>query len=327
MDMKLNGKRQYLKWIVQRLAFVVYDIVTINAAFFLALLTRLYVAQELNPYAMGHIEAYISYAPFYTAFCLIVFYFFRLYSGMWKYAGYSDLNRIIAANVICFVGHVVGTLLFVRRMPTSFYCIGGIIQFILVAVVRLSPRLFEVEKTRLRRNKSSETRNAMIVGAGGTGRAMLKQLERNETIRPVCILNYKESDFGMLLNGVPVINGTNDLKGVLKKYHVNNVIFASAMIPLEIRKHIKDVCQGMDILVQESSDFAQSGTEPAQNAKKETSVYDIEVVMDGKAQKISNGEQLGLITPWKYTVRSINVHEHTLVIELISSADVPEAQL
>lgn len=323
MDMKL-GRRQYWKWLVQRLAFVVYDIVVINAAFFIALFTRLYVAQELNPYAMGHIEAYISYAPFYTAFCLIVFYFCRLYSGMWKYAGYSDLNRIIIANLICFVGHIVGTLMFVRRMPTSFYCIGGIIQFMLVAVIRLSPRLLEVEKTRLRRNKSIETRNAMIVGAGGTGRAMLKQLERNETIRPVCILNYKESEFGMLLNGVPVVNGTNDLKGVLKKYRVDNVVFASAMIPLEIRKHIKDVCQEMDILVQESSDFTQSSKEPAQNAKSQTSVYDIEVVMDGKAQKISNGEQLGVITPWKYLVRTINVHEHTLVIELVSSA---EAQL
>ena len=80
----------------------------------------------------------------------------------------------------------------------------------------------------------------------------------------------------------------------------------------------------MDILVQESSDFTQSSKEPAQNAKSQTSVYDIEVVMDGKAQKISNGEQLGVITPWKYLVRTINVHEHTLVIELVSSA---EAQL
>ena len=327
MDMKLSGKRQYVKWIVQRLALVAYDVIAINAAFFLALLTRLYVAQEFHSFAVGHIEAYISYAPLYTVFCLIVFYLFRLYSGIWKYAGYSDLNRIIGANVVCFVCHVVGTLLFVRRMPTSFYCIGAMIQFMLVAVVRLSPRLFEVEKNRLRKNKSSEIRNAMIVGAGGTGRAMLKQLERNETIRPVCVLDYKESGFGMLLDGVPVVNGTDDLNGVLKKYRVDNVIFASAMIPLEIRRHIKDVCQGMGILVQESSDFAQSSEKPAENAKSQTSVYDIEVVMDGKAQKISNGEQLGLITPWKYTVRSINVHEHTLVIELISSTDVPEAQL
>lgn len=327
MDLKHGGNRQYLKWLLQRLALVIYDVIAINAAFFLALLTRFYVAQEFHELAMEHVEAYISYAPVYTVFCLVVFYVFRLYSGMWKYAGYSDLNRIFVANIICFIGHVIGTLLLFRRMPTSFYCIGGIIQLVLVAAVRLSPRLFEEEKTRLRKNKSEEVHNAMIVGTGGTGRAMLKQLEHSESLRAVCILNYKESDFGMLLNGVPVVNGTDNMKEVLEKYRVDNVIFASAMIPLEIRKHIKDVCGEIGTQVQEYSDFAEEGkTEVPQSVKQEAEIYDVEVVIDGKSQRLSSGEELGLIEPWKYIVRSMNVHEHTLTVELVSGFHVADEQ-
>lgn len=323
-DFKKSGRKPYVRRSLQRLALVFFDVIAINAAFFLALLTRLYVAQEFHELAMGHIDAYLTYAPLYTLFCVVVFYIFRLYSGIWKYAGYNDLNRLIGANIVCFVGHVAGTLIFFRRMPTSFYCIGAVIQFVLVAAIRLSPRLFEIERNRIIKNKNEEICNAMIVGAGGTGRALLKQLEHSDTTRAVCILNYKENEFGMLLNGIPVVNCTDDLKSVLDKYHVHIVIFASAMIPLEVRTHIKDVCREAGIQVQENSEFdSVQMMERVQSAGNERNIYDIEVMIDGVSQKLSNGEELGLIEPWKYIVRSVNVHEHTLKIELISGVNPP----
>ena len=125
-----NGQSKWTnaRWLGLRIFLVVYDILAVNAAFFLALLTRFYVADEFHAVSRQFIDAYISYAPYYTAFCILVFACFKLYSGIWRYAGFNDLSRIFAANIICLLGHVVGTLLFVRRMPVSVYCIGTVIQ-------------------------------------------------------------------------------------------------------------------------------------------------------------------------------------------------------
>ena len=136
----------YVRWILIRFALVVYDILAISAAHFLALVIRFYVAKQFHSVAGYYIEAYSRYAVWYTAFCLVVFCFFKLYSGIWKHAGFNDLNRIFLASAVCLAAHVVGTLLFSMRMPITFYCIGAALQFCLITASRFSYRLILMEK-------------------------------------------------------------------------------------------------------------------------------------------------------------------------------------
>ena len=86
--------------------------------------------------------------------------------------------------------------------------------------------------------RKGATINTMVIGAGGTGKIVLQELEREKTVRPVCALNYKEIGFGSLLDGVPVVNGVENLKGAIEKYRVNFVIIASAVMPQEVRNRI-----------------------------------------------------------------------------------------
>lgn len=73
---------------------------------------------EAVPQRRGwYIGAYTSYAPYYTILCLVIFCCFNLYSGIWKYAGFNDLNRIVGANVVCFIVHIIGTLILLRERP------------------------------------------------------------------------------------------------------------------------------------------------------------------------------------------------------------------
>ena len=100
-----KSKWIYVRWFAIRFLLVVYDIIAVNAACYLALLTRFYVAKQFHSAAAQYIEAYTSYAPYYTILCLVIFCCFNLYSGIWKYAGFNDLNRIVGANVVCFIVH------------------------------------------------------------------------------------------------------------------------------------------------------------------------------------------------------------------------------
>ena len=46
-----------------------------------------------------YLTAFWQFAPFYTVLAIAVFAAFRLYGGMWRYAGINDMNRIILANL------------------------------------------------------------------------------------------------------------------------------------------------------------------------------------------------------------------------------------
>lgn len=113
------------KAIAPDLWVVVLDVLAVNASYFLALLVRFYVNSQLRPVA---VERYLpnlqAFAPWYTVISIIVFMGWRLYGGMWRYAGINDMNRIIAANVCTAAVHVVGSIAFFTRMPITYYTKG-----------------------------------------------------------------------------------------------------------------------------------------------------------------------------------------------------------
>lgn len=319
-----QSKWIYVRWFVLRFILVVYDVFAVNAACYLALLTRFYVAKQFHSAAAQYIEAYISYAPYYTAFCLVIFCCFKLYSGIWKYAGFNDLNRIVGANAICFIAHVAGTLLFVMRMPISFYCLGAFIQTCLITASRFSYRLLLMEKVRVTNNGKGATINAMVIGTGGTGKIVLQELEREKTVRPVCALNYKEIGFGALLDGVPVVNGVENLKSAIEKYRVNFVIIASTMMPQAVRDRIKAICAEASVEVQDYSGFFQ-GFGGSVTLKNLAQCADgrVELVIHGEHRQYADCEQAFLNTAGRYVVKSISAKADTLVIELTDYCVVP----
>ena len=164
-----------------RLALVIFDIAAVNLAYFIALVVRFYVHSEFNELAARYIPAYLKFAPFYTVFCLVIFYGFKLYNSRWRYAGLGDMNRILYASALTCVVQVAGSTLFVMRMPVTYYFIGAVVQFTLVAAIRFAPRviLVEAERAKTLTRKDDAIVNTMVVGVGETSHLVLRQMERN----------------------------------------------------------------------------------------------------------------------------------------------------
>lgn len=179
---------------------ILLDAVVVNASYFLALLIRFFVGGVLRPVAVDrYLPAWISFTPIYSVLCLCVFGCFRLYGGIWRYAGLGDMNRIIAANICTSIIHVVGTVAFVERMPLTYYIIGGVLQFVGIALIRFSYRLLLVEKKRLGRGKKTD---CVIVGSGENARRVLKHLQDSEVYRVTAI--YGTSEVGSSMDGIPI---------------------------------------------------------------------------------------------------------------------------
>ena len=91
---------------------VVLDIAAVNAAYYIALNARFYGYSNLSELFQQKLTVWMHFTPIYTVICLLVFGFFRLYSGMWKYAGMHDFNRILFASVVTSLIHAIGTWAF-----------------------------------------------------------------------------------------------------------------------------------------------------------------------------------------------------------------------
>lgn len=227
---------------------ILLDIISVNAAYFLALLTRFFVGGKFYNSLRTLPYEYSKFAPFYTIICIIVFFIFKLYGGMWRYAGINDINRIISASVVTTAFQVVGTLIFVKRMPMTFYFIGAALQFIFITMTRFAYRFVVIERRKL----GKKTKNALIVGAGESGRYAISLLEGGMIYKPVGIVD--EHFTGLSMDGLPVYS-VEEIEDVVIKHTISCIIIADTDIDSSTRERIKAVCERNQIQFRDYTSF------------------------------------------------------------------------
>ena len=245
MEKSKNNSRiiQFLKgdlWIV------LLDILAVNAAYFLALIVRFYVHSTFYEFINFYLGAYLAFAPYYTVICIAVFALFRLYGGVWRYAGISDMNRIALANIITCISYVVGTLIFVKRMPITYYAIGALFQFILICLIRFAYRIIVVEQ----RKNSKKKADAMVVGGGDEAHYVIRLLNNGLIYRPVCVVDKENT--GRMVDGLPVYHTIN---AALDSHKADCVFIASTTLSNEEKEEIHQICEKQNITVRDYTNF------------------------------------------------------------------------
>ena len=320
----LNKIRNFLHfnaWIL------VLDILAFSLSYLLGLYIRFYSSGTLH-LGQQYIDAYWHFIPFCTSASVLVFFAFRLYGGMWQFAGLRDFNRIVITNIITVVLHVgismlVITLLpdyegFSLRMPISYYVIGSIIQLFMTCITRFLNRFIFEEKRRLSRKVAV---NVMLVGTGETARIVRRQLEDDEesATNIVCIFSYKDSEIGSLVNGIPVVGDLKQLNDYFIKYQIKRVILADSIMPMSVRDKIRRGCQEDNIELQDFSGFLRYDN-IGLSFQRLMACLDgsVTVLKDGKPTNYENGEQALMSVTGKREVKSVSVRENTLFVELVS---------
>lgn len=304
-----------------RLALVLFDMVAVNLAYYIALLIRFYVNFEFNELAVKYIPPFWKFVPYYTVFCLVVFGAFRLYSRRWKYAGTEDMNRILMANLVTCAGHIVGTLLITVRMPLSYYALGAIIQLALIAASRLSYRIvmLEVEGSRARRRSNQSLKKVMVVGVGETAHQVLRHMERDQDneMQPVCMVDFQALSFGVVMEGIPVVGGVDSIASAVKTYGVESVILADTTMPGIVRKRVREICDELNLEVQDYIGyFQESWGSMTLSSMVAYATSEVELVINGIHRKCANGKQAAQLITEHHAVKAIYAQNNRLVIEL-----------
>ncbi len=233
--------------------FVIFllDIIAVNASYFLALLLRFSINSRLDPLIERYLNTVIYFAPIYTVICIVVFFIFRLYGGMWRYAGIGDVNRILFANVTTSIINVVITVLFYQRMPITYYVMGAAMQLVSVAFIRFAYRLAVLEKRQITKSNAI---NALVIGTRENGSQTIKLLNIGVRYRPVAVTGIDDNDAGKLIDGIPVY-ARSEFERVITKHKIKAVFLAESRIDKEERNKIIDFCKEKQIEYRDYSSF------------------------------------------------------------------------
>lgn len=224
------------------LLLMLYDIITVNLAYLIALWLRFDCQYNSIP------ERYLTPAfrmmPIHTFVMLLVLVCMRLYQSIWRYASLPELVRIFGASLIGAAEQIAVSLLFFRRMPISYYFVGWMLMLGALAVSRFSYRAMHIIY-RGKRKSDHKGKNVMIIGAGEAGKQLLDEMLRSRhlNVQVCCIIDDDLSKQGKYINEVPIVGGRKDILAAAHKYEINQIILAIPTLTTKERKDILSICK------------------------------------------------------------------------------------
>lgn len=247
-----------MKRIKKDFGVLILDIVAVNLAYFLALVFRVAVNNMGGVFGAPsdvpvYFSAFYRIAPIYTVLCIVVFFLFKLYGGVWRFAGINDMYRILASWVVTTLIQLLVSYLMMNaigfitsRMPATYYMLGCVLQLLFVTAIRFAPKTIADE----RRRRTKKAAKALVVGAGDLGQQTMKVIQSGADYDVCCIVDTEQEHVGLLLDGIPVF-GLETLEALLEKNEISCVFLAEPHLSISDRRRIAGVCKANHIDLKE----------------------------------------------------------------------------
>lgn len=238
--MSKGSKRKIEHWQVVRLLLMVYDFAAVIVSFGIALWLRFDC--KVTSVEPQYLTIYTKTIIVYALFCLVVFWFLRLYKSIWRFASYSELLRVILATVVTGVIYTGSLLVFNLHMPVSYYVIGITVQFIATLGIRFFYRF--VLLLRGRTNNEEQKKNVMIIGAGSAGQMLFRDIkhakETNETV--ACFIDDNPNKWDRYIDDVPVFGSRDHILEAVDKFNIEKIYVAVPSANPQDKRDILRVC-------------------------------------------------------------------------------------
>lgn len=219
---------------------MVYDFVAVIVSFGIALWLRFDC--KVTSVEPQYLTTYTKTIIIYALFCLVVFWFLRLYKSIWRFASYSELMRVILATVVTGVIYTGSLLIFNLHMPVSYYVIGITVQFIATLGIRFFYRF--VLLLRGRTNNEVQKKNVMIIGAGSAGQMLFRDIkhakETNETV--ACFIDDNPNKWDRYIDDVPVFGSRDHILEAVDKFNIEKIYVAVPSANPQDKRDILRVC-------------------------------------------------------------------------------------
>ncbi|MDD5687523.1 MAG: nucleoside-diphosphate sugar epimerase/dehydratase [Elusimicrobia bacterium] len=191
-----------------------------------------------------HKSAILKTLPLLILVKLLLFYFFGLFSGLWRYVGIRDIWKILLANITSSFLFFLAVIFYhgLIGYPRSVVIIDFFLCMALTSGVRFFTRLIrETSKIDL----SQKKRKAIIIGAGDAGVLTLKECQGNPTmdLEVVGFIDDDTSKKGNSIYGIKVFGGRKRIPYVVSDLNVEEIILAIPSVKGDTIRDILSYCE------------------------------------------------------------------------------------
>jgi UDP-GlcNAc:undecaprenyl-phosphate/decaprenyl-phosphate GlcNAc-1-phosphate transferase len=166
---------------------------------------------------------------------------FGLYRSVWRYAGARDAFTIASAVILSEVITLSYMVLTqnMRDFQRSFFIVDALICMVAVAGSRFAERAI-VTSTRSVRDRTA--RRTLIVGAGRTGRSLMRELRETAGERVVGFVDDNPRLRRRRVHGVPIVGTLHEMPRLLERTSPDVVLITIPNAPRERLDLVVQAC-------------------------------------------------------------------------------------
>lgn len=233
---------ELLKRLQSRKVIFLHDLLIIPIAWFGAYWLRF----NLGTIPEHHLNAAVKYLFLVVLMQTLVFRFFGLYRGVWRFASLPDLFRIMKAVTSGIL--IISIVLFLydrlSGVPRSVIPLYGVLLLFLLCTPRF---LYRYWKDNMRGTQLGK--RAVIVGAGMAGEMLVRDLlrELDSSYYPVAFVDDDKRKKRREIHGIRVVGSCRKLPTLVKQIHAEIILIAVPSANDAEMRHIVALCEQSEV--------------------------------------------------------------------------------
>ena len=244
-ETKKQRKPFNVKLFYRRTCLIVYDIISVILASYMALIMR--YGFEMSEIPDHFVDPINRFLPLNIIITLIILYLFRMYNSLWAFAGETELQNLVMASVLSSILQAVGIQFFrtpgQQAVPGSYYFLYMFLLISCIFASRFSYRFFRSLKHKKQNKKNSIS--VMVIGAGEAANIIIKEIVNSNFSTMVirCIIDDDSGKWGRFIQGIKVVGGRDRIIECADIFGIDEIIVAMPSISRAELSEILDICK------------------------------------------------------------------------------------
>ncbi|MCK4838728.1 MAG: polysaccharide biosynthesis protein, partial [Desulfobulbaceae bacterium] len=214
--------KRYLRNIIfERWAAFLHDLMWVPVTLFVAYWFRF----NLQEIPADYLDGFFRLVPPSLLIYAVVFRFFGLYRGIWRFASLPDLIRIVKAVALGALLVTLSATIFFRLhgIPRSVLLLSPLFLIIGLIGTRLCYRWLKDHKLQLQKKAGLRT---LIIGAGQAAELLLRDLLHKQEFQPIALVDDDPKKCNREIHGVRVYGGLDQIADVVRLFDIELVLLA-----------------------------------------------------------------------------------------------------
>lgn len=230
--------------VFRQLFLIILDIITVICASTMALWVRFDFS--INKIDAVYLEqVWLCIVPNILV-VLVVYWIFKLYKSVWKYASIYELQNIVAAGIIVTLLQLVEmTIISNLYMPRSYWFLFAGFLIAGTTLTRFSYRFIRHIRNANRDKKRGVKRSrVMIIGAGAAGEMLIREIMTSQYLHKEigCVIDDDPELKGKNIRGHRIVGGRECIVEAARQYQIDEIMIAMPSVSKKQTAEVASLC-------------------------------------------------------------------------------------